>query len=120
MLSPDLQRIVHILDYCKDIESAMQRFGDSFDSFGNDIHYQQSVAFSIIQIAELSNGLSAAYKTNTSDRIPWARMKAMRNIVVHDYGNIDHNIVWETANLDIPALQRFCEEQLAAAEESEN
>ncbi len=117
MLSPDLQRIVHILDCCKDIESAIARFGDSYDSFRSDRHYQQSVAFSIIQIAELSNGLSIEFKKQTSDRVSWSLMKGMRNIVVHDYGNIDHEVIWETANLDIPALKRFCEEQLAEAEQ---
>lgn len=39
-------------------------------------------------------------------------MKAMRNIVVHNYGHIDHAIVWETVTNDIPVLLEFCEAQL--------
>ena len=116
MLSPDLQRIVHILDYCKDIESAIKRFGDTFDAFKKDEDYQRSVAFSIIQVAELSNGLSPEFKKNTSSQISWNAMKAMRNIVVHDYGNVDREVVWETAMTDIPALRTFCEELVAQAQ----
>ena len=40
-------------------------------------------------------------------------MKAMRNLVAHNYGRMDQAIIWETATVDIPALLRFCEEQLA-------
>ena len=31
MLPRDEQRIEHIFDYCKDIESAVSRFGDDFN-----------------------------------------------------------------------------------------
>ena len=118
MLSPDLQRVVHILDYCFDIASAIDRFGNSFDAFKEDIHYQRSVAFSIIQIAELSIGLSDEFKKETASLVSWTAMKGMRNIVVHDYGNVDQEAVWETVKNDIPALKRFCEEQLAKADNS--
>ena len=43
-------------------------------------------------------------------------MKAMRNIVVHDYGSVDMEIVWEVMMTDIPKLIRFCDEQLAESE----
>lgn len=39
-------------------------------------------------------------------------MKAMRNLVAHNYGKMDQQIIWETATVDVPALLRFCEEQL--------
>ena len=40
-------------------------------------------------------------------------MKAMRNLVAHNYGKMDQSIIWETATIDIPALLQFCEEQLS-------
>ena len=33
-----------------------------------------------------------------------------------NYGRMDQSIIWETATVDIPALLRFCEEQLADIE----
>lgn len=39
-------------------------------------------------------------------------MKGMRTFVSHNYGSISRDIIWETAVMDIPALQAFCEEQL--------
>ena len=40
-------------------------------------------------------------------------MKAMRNLVAHNYGKMDQSIIWETATIDIPALLQFREEPLS-------
>lgn len=45
MLSPDLQRIQHIRDYCGEIEKTIQRYGRDFETFDRDADYQRSVSF---------------------------------------------------------------------------
>ena len=112
-MQPDLQRIKHIRDYCIAIGKTIARYGDSFGIYAADADYQRSVSFSILQIGELSGGLSAEYRKATANRIQWGPMKAMRNLVAHNYGKMDQAIIWETATVDIPALLEFCEEQLA-------
>jgi uncharacterized protein with HEPN domain len=116
MLSPDLQRIARIRDYCAEIEKTIARYGDSFESFDKDTDYQRSVSFSILQIGELSGGLSEEYRRATNDRVQWGPIKGMRNMVAHSYGSMSRSIIWETAKFDIPALKRFCQEQLTAAQ----
>ena len=113
MLSPDLQRIKHIRDYCTEIEKTVTRYGRAFAIFDSDPDYQRSVSFSILQIGELSGGLSQEYRQATADRVQWGPIKGMRNLVAHNYGSMGREIIWETATTDIPALKRFCEEQLA-------
>ena len=113
MMSPDLQRIKHIRDYCIAIGKTIQRYGNSFDIYAADADFQRSVSFSILQIGELSAGLSPEYKQQTAHRVQWGPMKAMRNLVAHNYGKMDQSIIWETATIDIPALLQFCEEQLS-------
>ena len=113
MLSPDLQRIKHIRDYRTEIEKAVTRYGRAFAIFDSDPDYQRSVSFSILQIGELSGGLSQEYRQATADRVQWGPIKGMRNLVAHNYGSMSREIIWETATTDIPALKRFCEEQLA-------
>ena len=100
MKSPDLQRLAHIRDYCLEIEKTINRYGRSFD------------AFSILQIGELSGGLSPEFRAKTADRIQWGPMKGMRNLVAHNYSSMSREIIWETAVTDIPVLLSFCEEQL--------
>lgn len=112
MLQPDLQRIQHILDYCNAIEKTVQRYGNSFEIFDQDEDFQRSISFSILQIGELSGGLSEEYRKKTSNRIQWGPIKGMRNMVAHSYGSMDRQIIWETAIVDIPTLKQFCEEQL--------
>lgn len=34
----------------------------------------------------------------------WPRIVAMRNRLVHDYLNIDQDILWDVVSVDIPAL----------------
>ena len=112
MLSRDLQRILKIRDYCLSIQDTMARFGKSPERFMGDSDYQQSIAFSVLQIGELSGGLSEEYRKKTSSRIQWGPIKGMRNMVAHSYGSMDRQVIWETANMDIPTLKQFCEEQL--------
>ena len=113
MLSPDLQRIAHIRDYCMEIEKTIERYGRSFEAFDQDADYQRSISFSIMQIGELSGKLSEEYRKVTANRIQWGPVKGMRNLVAHDYANVSQDIIWETAINDIPVLKVFCEEQLA-------
>ena len=56
MLSPDLQRIKHIRDYCVEVERTIARYGNSFDIFDHDPDYQRSVSFCILQIVNSAVG----------------------------------------------------------------
>ena len=107
MLSPDLQRLSHIRDYCLEIEQTIKRYGDSFDIFSSDTDYQKSISFSIMQIGELSNGLSEEYRNKTAGVIPWSAIKGMRNLFAHNYGSMSRDIIWKTAKEDIPNLLEF-------------
>lgn len=116
MLPPDLQRIKHIRDYCVEIKKTIDRYGNSFEIFNTDADYQRSISFSILQIGELSGGLSAEYRKETANRVQWGPIKGMRNLVAHNYGNMSREIIWETATVDIPVLESFCNEQLEICE----
>jgi len=113
MLSPDLQRLLHIQEYCKNIQGFQHRFGSSFETFCSDLAFQQSVSFCILQIGELCSGLSEEYRKHTKEQVQWSAIKGMRNVVVHDYGNIKLELLWTTVIKDIPALMQFCDQQLA-------
>ena len=36
--------------------------------------------------------------------IPWKLVTAMRNILIHDYDDVDLDVVWDTAQRDLPPL----------------
>lgn len=116
MLPRDKQRLLKIEEYCEDIQAAVHRHDNSFEIFQTDLDFRYSVSFCILQIGELANGLSDTFRDSTKDKIQWRQIKAMRNIVVHDYGNIDLENVWSVVKLNIPELKQFCSEQLSCFE----
>ena len=75
MLQPDRQRLEHIRDYCIEIKKTIIRYGESFEAFDSDADYQRSVSFCILQIGELSGGLSVEFRKATADRIQWGPIK---------------------------------------------
>lgn len=62
-----------------------------------------SMLFRMIQISENVKNLSDEYK-QARGHIPWNALYGLKNRIVHDYGNVDLNIVYETLKNDIPEL----------------
>ena len=116
MQLPDLQRIAHIRDYCLEIEKTIERYGNTIEAFSRDMDYQKSVSFSILQIGELSGKLSDQFKEETAKQVPWSAIKGMRNLFAHSYGSMSYEIIWKTANEDVPNLLDFCDKILGTAE----
>ena len=104
----DWQRLLHIKTYCEDIRSFIDRFGHDFEVFVSDRAYYNAVTMCILQIGELSNGLSEEYRELTKARMPWGMIRGMRNWLAHSYAEADERIIWETANNDIPKVLEFC------------
>ncbi len=62
-----------------------------------------SMLFRMIQLSENAKKLSDEYKLMHGD-VPWSAMYGLRNRIVHDYGNVDLKVVYETLKSDIPEL----------------
>ena len=67
-----------------------------------------SVLLRLIQISENSTKLTEAFKKQYKE-VPWHAMKGMRNRIVHDYGEVDLKIVYDTIKLDLPKLVNILE-----------
>lgn len=62
-----------------------------------------SVMFRLIQVSENSDKLTDTFKARCKT-IPWRAIKGLRNRIVHEYGNVDLTVVYDTVHDDIPAL----------------
>ena len=60
-----------------------------------------SMLFRMIQLSENAKRLSEEYKQERK-RIPWNAIYGLRNRIVHDYGNVDLDVVFETLKNDKP------------------
>ena len=77
--------------------------GVSFQAFSEDEVLQDSMHFRMVQIHEHARNLTDAFKMKHDD-IPWGDIAGLRNRIVHDYGSVDHKLVYDTLIEDIPAL----------------
>ncbi len=62
-----------------------------------------SIMFRLIQVSENSDRLTDDFKVRHQS-IPWRAVKGMRNRIVHQYGDVDLSVVYDTVKHDIPAL----------------
>lgn len=85
---------------------AIQRFIDMTDeeSFTNDELRQSGVLQKLIVIGEAATNLPAEFK-NRHQEIEWQDIIGFRNIAVHQYFAIMWDIVWATAQQDVPELK---------------
>ena len=111
MQSNDFQRVLHIRQYCEDLAGFIERFGD-YQQFVTDRAYHSAVSMCILQIGELSNGLSNEFREETKGRMQWALIRGMRNWIAHSYKEVDNDIIWDTITNSIPLLSAFCNDVL--------
>ncbi|MEE0025842.1 HepT-like ribonuclease domain-containing protein [Methanobrevibacter sp.] len=111
MNGKDKKNIKHIIYYCEATASDIEYFGDDFNEYLTNDHYQRACAFNIIQIGEYIGRLSDEFKDQHPD-IAWNSLKAMRNIHAHDYENVIEHLVWETMKVELPELKEYLEKLL--------
>jgi uncharacterized protein with HEPN domain len=51
--------------------------------------------------------------TDTIPTVPWSKIKAMRNLLIHRYWAIDMQTVWSVIHNDLPGLKKAIEDHLA-------
>lgn len=62
-----------------------------------------SIMFRLVQISENSVRLTEDFKRRYGE-IPWTAIKGLRNRIVHEYGEVDLSIVYDTVKKDVPFL----------------
>jgi uncharacterized protein with HEPN domain len=82
------------------------------DQFIADNQKQDAVMRRIEIIGEAAVHLSEETRKAIPE-LPFRKMRGMRNIVAHDYANVDLGIIWEVATEHVPDLCRVLEKFLA-------
>lgn len=80
-------------------------------SAGTDEKTLYAVLHALQYIGEAVSRLPADV-TNLAPHIPWTRIRAMRNLIAHDYAGIEAAIVWQTVGRRLPELRVAVEEVL--------
>lgn len=109
----DRKRVQHIVDACKKILLATKDYDGQ--KFLNDFIVSAAVCNFIMIIGEASARITQEFK-NKHTKLDWELMKGMRNIIVHEYFEVDNQRVWDTVVNDIPELVSDCENVLKEIE----
>ena len=101
-------------DYLEHIAEAIERATGylqpvpGLQAFQNNPQVQDAVVRNIEIIGEAVTkiGSTAPDFIQQHPELPWAQMRAMRNIAIHEYFFVDLEIVWTTVKNDFPELKR--------------
>ena len=96
-----------IIKYSDEIGGAIERFELNYDKFKDDYVVKNAIAMCILQIGELSSKLTGEFKIKYT-KAPWRDIIAMRNRMAHAYESTNIEIVWDTAENNIPELKAYC------------
>ncbi len=90
-----LNSINRVLDYIS---------GKDREIFEANLVTQDAVVRQLEIIGEATKRVSKEFRSNHPD-VPCSDMAGMRDVLIHDYIDVDFGVVWKTASEDIPNLK---------------
>jgi uncharacterized protein with HEPN domain len=99
-----------MLDSARQIQTYLA--GMSLETFSANVEKQDAVLRRFEIVGEAASRVSPETQA-LFPSLPFRSMRGMRNIIAHDYGEVDLDQVWETATTDIPALIATLEQHFA-------
>jgi len=110
MNESDIIRLRHMLDAAGEALSFVA--GRNSEDLGRDRMLVLALVKEIEIIGEAASRISDESR-KALPRIPWPKIIAMRNRLIHAYADVDLSIVWDTLTGALPELLRELETALA-------
>jgi uncharacterized protein with HEPN domain len=105
----DRTYLLHILEAIEKIEGYIAPV--DFDDFTDNNMMIDAVVRELEIMGEAARNLSQSFQDKHFE-IPWYKIKAMRNVLIHEYFGVNLKVVWDTCKNDVPALKIFIEKVL--------
>ncbi len=99
----DTEKLLDINDAIERIDKYAVRGKETFQK---EELIQTWIVHHLQVLGEAAARISDEFKVGHSD-IPWSNIIGMRNILVHDYFQIDIDIVWAVIEKDLPQLREM-------------
>lgn len=93
----------HILESISEIEKYTK--GISEDKFSKSTQIQDAVIRRLEIIGEAAKNIPGKIRKQY-EFIPWKKMTGSRDVLIHNYFEVDIESVWDTATNDIPQLKQ--------------
>jgi len=105
----ELVYIQHIIDNANKAISFVANI--SREDFDGDEKLRLALTYLLQVIGEAARRVSPEFRDD-HPQIPWKEIVGMRSKVVHDYLNVDEDIIWSTIKYDLPPLVLELEKML--------
>ena len=102
MIKNDQVYLEHILEAINKIETYINRL--TKPEFDNNVMIQDAVIRNFEIIGEATKQISKTL-TKKHPEIPWQDMAGMRDKLIHDYLDVDLEVVWKAIEVDLPLLK---------------
>ena len=105
-----------LLDIAKVARLALE-FAEGTDRTGlaNNLMVQSAILHQFLVMGEAVKRLSETFR-NEHPSIPWSKIAGMRDNLIHDYQDVDLDLVWDAIERDIPALLLYIQPLLPKEE----
>ncbi len=77
--------------------------GMTYEGFCADQRTVDAVVRNLMTMGESIRWIPESVLDDYPD-VPWRAMRAVRNVVVHEYFGVDSRILWDTVRFDLPPL----------------
>ena len=101
MSKDDLDYVGHMLDTARWVIAKVR--GKTRKEFDADENLRLALAHLLQIIGEAARRVSLEFRA-AHPSIPWKAVVGMRHKVVHDYLNVDEDVVWKTATRELEPL----------------
>lgn len=91
----------HMLDTARKIQSKIQALDRA--QYNGDENLRLALVHLVQVLGEAARRVSPEQQA-AAPRIPWRAVTGMRHKIVHDYLDVDEDIVWAVVTQDIPPL----------------
>lgn len=92
------------LDMMEAIQRIEKYAGRGRQAFVSDELIQTYIVHNLQILGEAAAKIPADQQREYPE-LPWPKMVGMRNVLVHNYFNIDLDIVWQVVESELPALK---------------
>ncbi len=99
----------HMLDMCRQSQEIL--FGKDRADYDREIVLRLALTHLVQVIGEAAQQVSKEFQ-DLHPQVPWREIIGMRNRIVHDYLNVDEDVVWEVVQNDLPRLVPILESMI--------
>jgi len=106
--------IGHIVESIELIEEYSENLTAA--TFKKNRPMQDAITRRLEIIGEAVKNIPAPYKAKHPD-IPWKQMAGMRDVLIHEYFDVDLNLTWSVVKQELPSVKKKLQPLLTASED---